>query len=294
MTVPWTVTALLAASNLILFGLLAVAAYGLLSTLPARPNRWTRWSRRPAGFWPEPVLRLAGLRADSPSLASKARLLAGSGFNVEARQYEAWRRLFLLISALAVSAAFGGWLPLSGAGAAMLAASGLAAAVLLSADNLWLGALRDYRTHRIVRDIYALTRQLLYYEGSGMNLYVKLSRCLPFAGKLRDPLQRLLADWYADPEAALDRFRDRLGTEEGHSFAETLQAMRLNDDPAYYGLLRLRLQDYKEKIELHRESRKESVSYILFVIAGLPIFYTFRVFLHPWIREGQLLFESLQ
>ncbi|MNG35727.1 hypothetical protein D3C84_1225380 [compost metagenome] len=58
-------------------------------------------------------------------------------------------------------------------------------------------------------------------------------------------------------------------------------------------LLRQRIQDYKEKLEMAKESRKETTSYFLFVIAGIPILYTFQVFIYPWVREGQLLFQSL-
>lgn len=74
---------------------------------------------------------------------------------------------------------------------------------------------------------------------------------------------------------------------------ETLDALRLHESPEYYELLRVRIADYKEKIELAKESRKESTSYFLFVIAGIPILYTFQIFIYPWVREGQKLFQSL-
>jgi hypothetical protein len=32
---------------------------------------------------------------------------------------------------------------------------------------------------------------------------------------------------------------------------------------------------------------------VLFVLAGLPIMNTFRVFMYPWIVEGQQLFNAI-
>ncbi|MNC52820.1 hypothetical protein D3C75_1021900 [compost metagenome] len=84
-----------------------------------------------------------------------------------------------------------------------------------------------------------------------------------------------------------------MGTEEGHGFAETLNYLRLYDNEAYYHLLRRRVDDCKERLELLRDSRKESASYALFVIAALPIMYTFQIFIYPWVQEGQRLFQGL-
>lgn len=106
-------------------------------------------------------------------------------------------------------------------------------------------------------------------------------------------MQWLLNEWYEDAGEALNRFKHRIGTDEGYSFAETLDALRLHDSEPYYDLLRQRIRDYKEKMELHRESRKETTSYVLFVMAGVPILNTFRVFLYPWVAEGRRLFEML-
>jgi hypothetical protein len=103
----------------------------------------------------------------------------------------------------------------------------------------------------------------------------------------------MLGEWYHDSEGALRRFKLRLGTEEGVSFAETIDSLRMHEDEQFYELLRERIHDYKEKLEFAKESHKESASYLLFILAGIPIMYTFSVFIYPWVREGQKLFDTL-
>lgn len=104
----------------------------------------------------------------------------------------------------------------------------------------------------------------------------------------------LLQEWYEDPEEALYRFRIRVGTDEAYSFAETLSALRQGESESFYDLLRQRIADYKDSLELYKEGRRESYSYVLFVLAGIPIMNTFRVFIHPWVEEGRKLFDTLQ
>ncbi len=152
---------------------------------------------------------------------------------------------------------------------------------------------KGIRSYKIIREVYSVSSQLLYYSGSRMNLHSKLARCLPYTRTIRNEMHLLLNEWYGDAEAAIRRFKIRLGTDEAHSLAETLHSLRLNEDESYYLLLRQRIGDYKEKLELHKESKKETVSYILFVLAGLPILNTFRVFIYPWVAEGQKLFQSI-
>ncbi|WP_438448502.1 hypothetical protein [Gorillibacterium sp. sgz5001074] len=180
--------------------------------------------------------------------------------------------------------------PLPAKVSALLTAGG---ALLVHGDRYVWNAVKRYRTNRIVEEIFAVSRQLLYFDGSPLHLHGKLSRCLPYTRLIRQEWHLLLNDWYHDQEGAVRRFRERLGTEEAHGFAETIQSLRQYDGEAYYELLRQRVQDYKEKLELHRDSRKESVSYVLFVLAGLPIMYTFQIFIHPWVQEGRRLFDSL-
>ncbi len=126
-----------------------------------------------------------------------------------------------------------------------------------------------------------------------MNLHSKLLRCLPYTKTIRGELDLLTREWYESAEKAMKQFKNRLGTEEGISFAETLDSLRLNESEHFYDLLRQRIQDYKDKIDLTKESKKESHSYLLFILAGIPILNTFRVFVYPWVQEGQRLFESL-
>jgi hypothetical protein len=165
--------------------------------------------------------------------------------------------------------------------------------ILVCFDRKFLEQLKQQRSHRIIKEVYALSNQLLYYTGSKMNLHTKLMRCIPHTKTVRSAFQQMLNEWYQDAEQAIRRFKLRLGTDEAHSFAETINSLRLNDHDGYYELLRQRIQDYKEKIELAKESRKETVSYLLFVLAGLPILNTFRVFMYPWVMEGQKLFHSI-
>ena len=225
------------------------------------------------------------------------RLLAGAGIRFDPFLYLAMRRLLaggLLLSAFT---AWGlGWVmddlqPVVNRWS-MLA--GAIALLVMMVDKIVLGVIKKRRQERIVEQLYALTHQLLYYADSRMNLHGKLVRCAPHAGVIRKEWQMMLNEWYHDPAEAIERFRIRVGTDEAAGFAETLQSIRQYDHGDYYDLLRLRLQDFKEQMELVRDSRKESVSYVLFVLAGIPILYMFRIFLHPWVKEGQQLFQSLQ
>lgn len=160
-------------------------------------------------------------------------------------------------------------------------------------DHIWLGKLKQLRREKVMRDVDRLSRQLLYYSGLDVNLHNKLRRCLPLASAIREEWYLLIGEWYQGAEFALRNFRERVATEEAAGFAETIQALRQYDHDRYYELLKERISDYKEKIELLKESRKEAISYLLFVMSGIPILYTFRLFIYPWVSEGQRLFQSL-
>ncbi len=165
--------------------------------------------------------------------------------------------------------------------------------VLVMLDKPFMESYMRHRRQRIIGDVYMVSRQLLYYTGSSMNLHTKLVRCLPYANSIRNELFMLTNEWYHNAAYAIGRFKQRVGTEEGYSFAETLNSLRQHESEQYYELLRHRVQDYKEKLELTKEGRREAVSYVLFVMAGIPILFTFRLFVYPWVAEGQKLFESL-
>ena len=243
------------------------------------PDHWLRW------------LRLSRL---DPSFKERERLLAGCGYAGDAAIYVFSRRLFLVMIPLWAAGIYGiSLLPVvlfpSSVPPLLLAA----AVLLLLWDQPWLEAFRRTRAERMTKEIFIVSNQLLYLAGSSLHIHTKLMRCLPFTRTMRGDFQMLLGEWYHDAEGALRRFKLRLGTEEGLSFVETIDSLRLHESEHYYELLRERINDYKEKLELLKDSRKESTSYVLFVLAGIPILYTFQIFIYPWVREGQKLFSSL-
>jgi hypothetical protein len=280
--------------------LFAVCYYGWMG-LPARRRRWVKAAHasfeatRMSGWLFRTSMVLLRINPNEGPWEQKRRLLDACGVRIDMVMYELWRRCLLAMVLLV-----GGvlllrpeWLP---GGVNQTVALELVCAVIaifLSTDRIWLETLSRRRAQRIVRDIYSVSQQLLYYADSRMNLHGKLQRCLPHAVVMRREMETLLNDWYENPEEALRAFRVRLATDEGYSFAETLNSIRMNEHTAYYELLRQRLADYKEKLDLFRDSRKETTSYLLFTLAGIPILFTFRVFLYPWVIEGQKLFEAL-
>jgi hypothetical protein len=285
------------------WGLLGVAAYVavacLLRALPWRNVRWRPWqSLRPSGVGraAKLIAKLLLVPAEPEKLEGKGQLLIGAGIRLDPVRYEIVRRCcMLLVGALS----FWGFVSLQNPSfvrpiePAYVLSLGGSVLLLLAADRKLLEQLKQKRSHQVVKELYVLSSQLLYYSGSKMNLHHKLMRCVPPTRTIRGALQRMLAEWYQDAEQAIRDFQRRLGTDEARSFGETLQALRLHEHESYYELLRERIRDYKEKLELAKESRKETVSYILFVLAGLPILNTFRVFMYPWVMEGQKLFQSL-
>lgn len=288
---------LLAALQLILAALLAVSIFIVLrSVRSARqpPVRGRKLTYRTSIRWRSKQNKALG-PARRAFMAETQALLAACGLRVEADLYLSARRLFIGASATIVL------LISSGAGASMLQPTSRVAiwsafALLLGAamaDKPILRKLQVARRYRVMREVDMLSRQLLYYSGLHVNLHSKLMRCLPFTRILRKEWYQLTSEWYQNADRALRNFRERVATEEGNSFAETLSALRQYDNDRYYELLKQRIADYKEKLSLHKESRKESLSYILFVISGIPILFTFRLFVYPWVAEGQKLFESL-
>lgn len=274
----------------------AAAIYMLLQLWPERPSRWKHlavfgWRTRQA---PDKWLRLLLISRQHPSFIERELLLAGCGVTIDTAWYVFARRSLLIgVSGMIILAAawherINAYIPMSYAGPGLLIVM-----LVLYVDLIWLRSIRKVRTLQITKEIFIISRQLLYLSDSSLHVHAKLLRCVPFTRAMRSDLERLLAEWYHDAGGALQRFKQRLGTEEALSFVETIDALRLHESPQYYELLRVRIEDYKEKLELAKESRKESTSYFLFVIAGIPILYTFQVFIYPWVREGQKLFESL-
>jgi hypothetical protein len=138
-----------------------------------------------------------------------------------------------------------------------------------------------------------VSSQLLYYSGSRLHLHGKLTRCLPFTKLMRADMQLLLNEWYHRPDTALSRFRERLGTSDAYGFVETLRTLRMGESEEVYDMMREMAKEYKAKIDLAKAGRKETVSYVLFVLAGIPILYTFQIFLYPWVQQSQRLFDLL-
>lgn len=167
-------------------------------------------------------------------------------------------------------------------------------AATAASDKYLLESFRKYRSDRIRRELIAVMNQLIYYMGSRLHLHGKLARCMSYTRVIRGDLQLLLNEWYYDADGALVRFKERLGTSEGYSFAETMRSMRLHESEEVYRMLRDVLAEYKANIELAKAGRKETASYALFVLAGLPILYTFQIFLYPWVQESQKLFDVLK
>ncbi|MCU6712514.1 hypothetical protein M6D81_27835 [Paenibacillus sp. J5C_2022] len=275
----------------------AIGLYALLRIVPVRQT--TRWKRLAFLQWranPPPAGWLKGLRLDrsSGSFQEREVLLAGCGFTADAGWYMLGRRIGM-VACLGLAAIGLLWYGFSlSLQAQLMIGLPLLGSILLAADIPWLRSIRKLRALQMTKEIYAVSNQLLYFSDSSLHLHTKLVRCLPFTKLMKEDMERLLAEWYHDPAEALQRFKHRLGTDDGMSFVETLDALRQHESSQYYQLLRVRIGDYKDKLELAKESRKESTSYVLFVIAGIPILYTFQIFIYPWIMESQKLFQSLE
>ncbi|MBP1990910.1 hypothetical protein [Paenibacillus eucommiae] len=286
-------------SNLLLLLMVAIAFYYALLSMPRRKKRWRilqlsvlkRGNELPPFYF-----KLLFIQKGSKGMEERKQLLLGCGMFLEPVIYEAIRRMFVLLLAGLTLLAYASFrnpglaLFLNPVYVLLISVSLL---LFVLFDRKVLVQLKERRRHRIVKEIYTISQQLLYYSGSRMNLHAKLSRCHSQTRTLRSSFELLLNDWYQDAEAAIRSFKLRLGTDEAYSFGETLNALRQNEHEDYYHLLQQRITDYKEQIELTRESKKEAVSYMLFVLAGLPILNTFRVFMYPWILEGQQLFNSI-
>jgi hypothetical protein len=278
-----------------LFGA-GVGIYMLLALLPRKAPRWKRlaimsWrTESPSERW----LRLLRLRKDAPAFRERELMLASCGLTADPAWYLLARRIAMILFAF-LSLAACARLGLNVTSARFQLAAGVPALLtgLLAVDRMWLSTLGRVRSLQVTKEIYTISSQLLYLSESSLHIHAKLTRCIPFTRTTRSDLESLLAEWYHDPAAALQRFKTRLGTDDGMSFVETLDSLRLHESREYYELLRIRIADYKDKLELAKESRKESTSYVLFLLAGIPILYTFQVFIFPWVKEGQKLFDSL-
>ncbi|MBB6638473.1 hypothetical protein [Cohnella thailandensis] len=277
---------------------LAIGAVGFAIVLRLLFERRPRWRTARRGIHADNVpkwwLRLTGSLTESSALSERRTLLAGCGIRIEPELYLASRRsLLAFLPALALLAQWQGGkaIPAVYGWYALFAACALWALALF--DRAALESYKQYRTDRIRKELVVVSSQLLYYEGSKLHLHGKLLRCLPYTRVLRSEMQLLLNEWYHDADLALNRFKTRIGTGEAYGFAETLRALRMNEGEAVYEMLRETLREYKAKIELSKAGRKETASYFLFVLAGIPILYSFQIFIYPWVQESQKLFDKL-
>lgn len=222
-------------------------------------------------------------------------LLASCGWSMDAVNYTAWKRLVIAVSIIALVAIYViseiGWT--SGKFLLWMTLVSAVLLVLAASDRIILRAVLEQRRAKIVQDVHVISAQLLYYRRSGLNLHGQLQRCLPLAMYIRKELQLLVNEWYEGPGEAIRKFRFRLATDEAIEFAETLLALHQYGSERYYELLEKRIRSYKEKLALVRESRKEASSYVLFLLSGIPIIYTFLIFIYPWVAESRYLFDSL-
>jgi hypothetical protein len=278
------------------FSLLFAGLMVIFKLILVPRNRWRiqlkGWNRKATPRW---WLRLWRTDRESVSLQERRMLLSGCGIRVAPEAYLAYRRSLMLLMPVLGGALY----LLEGTGAihSMLLWKMLLVFAIVTVfavcDRLWLQSVRRYRTDRIRREIVSVSSQLLYYTGSRLHLHGKLMKCVPLTKVIRAELSLLLNEWYHDADKALKRFKERLGTEEAYGFAESMRSLRLNESQEIYELLREVVRDFKAQMDLAKDSRKETTSYLLFVLAGIPILYTFQIFLYPWVQEAGKLFDAL-
>ncbi len=283
----------------IVFLLVFASFYLLLQSLSMRPAGRTIYrmlKRREPAIYSGMLHWMLGLPLPPQKAERKSRLLMLSGIRMQLNTYEILRRSILFFSALTALLCMLLWRNTGGQVKLYCFWIAAAAFLLLFAllmDKTLLQMLQSRRKWLVTHELHRISRQLLYFKGTVTNLHFQLLQCIPLTHALRDDLYLLTSEWYHDADKAIQRFKSRVATEEGYSFAETLQAMRSHSHGNYYELLRQRLSDYKERLEMMRESRKEVTSYLLFVLAGIPILNTFHIFIYPWVVEGRKLFDSI-
>lgn len=287
---------LYAASWIIQYCLIFVSLAFLLKLVDRRRSRWQivlkDWRLLSVPRW---WMKLWRVDRDTAALLQRRAMLAGCGVPIGAEAYLAGRRFAMSLIVLGMMLV--SWLGSRGQIDALFRWNTLllliAVLMMLSFDLFWLQQLRKYRTDRIRKEIAAVIALLLYYKGSRLHLHGKLLKCVALTRYIRSDLTLLLNEWYQNADEALRRFKERLGTDEAYGFAEHLRAIRLGENEEMFLLLRQISDEYKAKIKLQSESRKETTSYLLFVLAGLPILYMFNVFMYPWVQEAARLFNSI-
>jgi hypothetical protein len=222
-------------------------------------------------------------------------LIASCGWTIDAVSYTAVKRFIVSLCVLLIVVVYAGWHFgwVEDAAVIWVVLVCGTVTVIASFDKSIMRTVREQRRAKIVHDVHVISSQLLYYRKSRLNVHGQLQRCVPLATYIRKELQLLVNEWYEGSGEAIRKFRDRLATDEAADFAETLYALHLYGGDRYYELLEERIRSYKEKLALIRDSRKEATSYVLFLLSGIPIMYTFLIFIYPWIAESRRLFDML-
>ena len=216
---------------------LAIGAFGFmmfyqfLHFLPRKPRRWrklqfsTKSKRGPLIHF---IARILFAVMTEDAYKERKQLLLRSGIRIDPFQYEVGKKmlLFLILGGFVLQFIFFNKLNEWGLYPILTLTFSAAFLIIILFEKVMLEALEKQRTHHIVHEIYSLSHQLLYYEGSKMNLHEKLSQCLPHTHTIRQEWQLMLNDWYQDAGKAIQHFKNRTGTEEAFSFAETINAIR--------------------------------------------------------------------
>jgi hypothetical protein len=149
------------------------------------------------------------------------------------------------------------------------------------------------RQDRQVNDFIVMIRQLLYFRHIPINLHAKLRKCVPVVKVIRSDLMQLCTEWYEDPEKAIQLFKHRLNNQHAEGMCDTLISIFQYEHEDYYTHLESRMNQLKQVQKQNKEAKKESRSYVLFVLSGLPLIHSFQIFIYPWLIEGNQLFDQL-
>jgi hypothetical protein len=102
-----------------------------------------------------------------------------------------------------------------------------------------------------------------------------------------------VTEWYEDPKLAIEQFRDRLNNEHADGLCETLLSIFQFEHDEFYNHLQARMEDLKFVQRQLQEARREKRSYVLFVLAGIPLLHSFQILIFPWLSQGTGLFQQL-
>lgn len=161
METNWTEVMWLQWFALGLFGVFVfLTLYLLLLLLPGPKKRW-RWYRfrNAESSRMRKKLRQWVGRSSPNAREELQQLLRACGSTFRAEDYLVLKRatgMLLLVAFAGLLAA--DWLAGAAVSAALL--------VAISGDRILLGSVKKYRARRIVREVYTLSNQILYYSGS--------------------------------------------------------------------------------------------------------------------------------